>query len=118
MDDCPATYSRTFTVAPGVAQFTVRVYSFTTAATVRLHLAVNPPSLVLTPMTAEPAATAFTVPFWLTVATLLFDDSHVTDRSVALSGATVATNVSDSPTARDSTDLLRLTPVTLTEAIL
>lgn len=64
------------------------------AMTLTVHLATNPPSLVLTLITVEPAVTAVTLPVLLTVATDGLSEDHVTDLSVAPSGVITGSRVS------------------------
>ena len=82
--------------------------------TVTLHVAVLPPSSVVTVMVASPAFTAVTLPVASTVATAALLDFHVTFLLVAFSGRMVATRVSLPPTRRLVAVLLSFTPVTLT----
>jgi hypothetical protein len=72
--------------------------------------------VVVTVIVAVPAETAVTVPS-LTFATLVSLDDHVTDWSVASVGVIVAVRVLLSPTAIESEDELRLTPVTATVSL-
>ena len=80
--------------------------------TVTEHVAVFPPSFVVTVMVAVPAALAVTTPEDDTVATDVLLDDHVTDLFVALEGVTVAVKVQDSPSFRDKVVMFKLTPVT------
>ena len=83
-------------------------------STVTVHVAVLPPSTVVTVMVAVPFAFAVTTPF-ATVATAVLLLLHVTALFAALSGATVATSVAVSPAASSSTAFVfRVTPVTAT----
>ena len=83
------------------------------AVTVTSQVAVLLPSAVVTEMVAFPALPAVTLPS-ATVATLSSDDFQLTALLVALSGATVAVSVSDSPSTRLRVFLFRVTPVTAT----
>lgn len=76
-----------------------------------MQVSVNPPSCVVTVMTAVPADTPVTTPFE-TVATdeLLVD--HETVLFVALDGATVSVSVVVPPISTESVDLSSETPVT------
>ena len=65
--------------------------------TVTLHVAVLPPSSVVTVMVASPAFTPVTLPL-ATVATASLLDFQVTFLLEASLGATVAVRVSDPPT--------------------
>ena len=65
--------------------------------TVTLHVAVLPPSSVVTVMVASPAFTPMTLPL-ATVATASLLDFQVTFLLEASLGATVAVRVSDPPT--------------------
>lgn len=77
--------------------------------TVILHVAVLPPSFVLTVIVAVPAFTAVTIPP-LTDATVASEVDHSIVLSVALSGRTVAERVSLSPSVRvrDDGEMLTL----------
>ena len=81
--------------------------------TVTLHVAVLPPSSVVTVMVASPAFTPMTLPL-ATVATASLLDFQVTFWLVAFSGVMVAVRVSLSPTKMLVAVLLSFTPVTLT----
>ena len=80
--------------------------------TVTAHVAVFPPSAVVTVISAVPTALAVTVPSFPTVATSSLLDFQVTFLFVALSGVTVAVSFSVLPTSMVVAVLLRLTPVT------
>jgi hypothetical protein len=80
--------------------------------TVIADVAVNPPSVVLTVMVADPATTPVTNPLELTVATLVLLEVHVTLLFVAFDGATVAVNWTVPPTFMDALVGATLTPVT------
>jgi hypothetical protein len=67
-------------------------------------------------MVAEPSLRAVTLPELSTEAISAWSDAQVRDLSEALSGATVATSVTDSPAVSSSEDLSRVTPVTATMA--
>ena len=82
--------------------------------TVTTHVAVFPPVLVVTVMTAVPADTAVTTPFELTVATSLLLLDQETVLSEAFSGRTVALRASVSFTDNSSSLLFSSTPVTAT----
>ena len=85
------------------------------AETVTWHVAVYPPSEVVTVMVAVPALTPVTLPEESTVATDVFEDDHVTALLVAFEGFTVAVSVVEPPTPTLAADLLSVTPVTATE---
>jgi hypothetical protein len=72
--------------------------------TVTKHVAVNPPSPVVTVIVADPLATPVTSPDSLTVATAELEDVHATVWTVAPTGATVATSCADSPVAKEAVD--------------
>lgn len=76
-----------------------------------VQVSVNPPSCVVTVITADPADTPVTTPFE-TVATeeLLVD--HETVLFVAFDGATVSVSVVVLPISTESVDLSSETPVT------
>ena len=76
------------------------------------HVAIFPPSLVVTVIVADPAALAVTIPEDDTVATVVLLDVHDTDLSVALDGETVATNVVVVPTPILNEPQSKLTLVT------
>ena len=80
--------------------------------TVTTQVAVLLPSVVLTVIVAVPLATAVTLPFASTVATVLFDDVHVTFLLVAVVGLIVAVNGEDCLAVSDSVDLFSVTLVT------
>ena len=80
--------------------------------TVTLHVAVFDPSFVVTVMTALPAFTAVTLPFWSTVTMALLLDCHVTVLSVASLGLTVAVRVSLLPFSIVSSVLFKDTEAT------
>jgi hypothetical protein len=82
------------------------------AKTLTEHVAVFPPSLVVTVIFAVPATLAVTIPAEDTVATAVLLDDQVTDLSVALDGETVAVNEYVSPSVSVNEVLSRLTPVT------
>jgi len=84
--------------------------------TVTAQVAVLSPAAAV--MVAEPSATAVTIPEDDTVATEGFELLHVTVLSVALSGLTVATSVSLSPSVKDSALLFNVTDVTATTFLL
>ena len=63
------------------------------AVTVTVHVAVLPPSFVLTVIVAVPAALAVTTPEEDTVATDVLLEVQVTDLSVAFEGLIVAVRV-------------------------
>ena len=109
-----------FTVAPNVkysptvigSSFTLTVTSVTAmklSLTVTLQVASLSPALAV--IVASPAATAVTFPVWSTDATLSSELLHTTVLSVALSGATVATRVSDVPVVSSSSVLFSVTEV-------
>ena len=77
-----------------------------------VHESSNPPSLVVTVITAVPGATAVTTPVLETVATLELLDDHKTLLSVAFSGKTDATSVSVDYAALEVVSLFKETPVT------
>jgi hypothetical protein len=91
-------------------EFTLTPVTGTT--TVTAQVAVNPPSLVVTVIVADPAATAVTSPDALTVAIEVAELDQTTVLFVAFDGATVATRVLVAPTARLRLLALRVTPVT------
>ena len=66
------------------------------------------PSTVVAVIVASPSAIAVTTPLALTVATASFDDVHVTDLFVAVSGSTVAVSVVVSFTLSDASVILRV----------
>ena len=76
-------------------------------STVTLHSAFTLPQLAV--IVALPIATAVTLPFASTVATLLSDDVQTTVLSVALSGDTVAINCSVPPIRSSKDDLFKVT---------
>jgi hypothetical protein len=80
--------------------------------TVTEQVAVLLPSVVVTVMVAFPAAIPTTSPFDDTEATAALLLLHNWTLLVASDGETVAINVSEPPTARDSVVLLKLTSVT------
>ena len=82
------------------------------SSTVTSQVAVNPPSSVFTVTIAVPAATALTLPFSSTVATAVSLLVQVTFLLSAPCGATVSVRVAVSPTARMSSPLSSVTPVT------
>jgi len=88
-----------------------------TGLTVTVQVAVLLPSAVVTVTVAVPAVTAVTTPPD-TVATAGAPLLHVTFWLVALEGAIAAVKVSVPPTKRLADDLFRVTPVTVTTALL
>ena len=81
--------------------------------TVTAHVAVLPPSWVVTVIVAEPAATAVTKPVELTVATAVLPDDQVTAWLVAFEGAIVAVNCCVAPAVASVAVVgLTVTPVT------
>lgn len=82
--------------------------------TVTVQEAVLFPSAVLTVIVAVPADFAVTTPLDETVATLVFDELHVTFLLVAFEGDTVAVSVSVEPVFNVVLVLLSDTPVTET----
>ena len=84
----------------------------TLALTVTEHVAVLPPSFVLTVIVAVPGVFAVTTPEDETVATEVLFEVQVTDLSVAFEGLTVAVSVWLSPSVIVRLVLSRLTPVT------
>jgi hypothetical protein len=80
--------------------------------TVTEQVAVLSLSSVFTVMVALPVDTALTTPFADTVATEILLLLHVIALLVASAGWTVAVNVSEAPTSRESVFLFRDTPVT------
>ena len=81
--------------------------------TVTSQVALTPlPSAVVAVMVALPAPTAFTLPFWFTVATFSLLLLHFTALLVASSGFTVAARVSLPPTSRVRLVLSSVTDVT------
>jgi len=83
------------------------------AVTITTHVAVFPPSVVVTVIVAVPAFTPFTTPAF-TVATEVSLDFQATAGLVAPDGKTVDVRVSEAPTARDVVAFDKLTPVTET----
>lgn len=81
-------------------------------ATVILHSAVFPPSVVVTVTTAFPADKPEIVPFSSTEAMSGADEVHVTVLSVAFSGRTVAVRTTVPPTSSSSSVASISTPVT------
>ena len=85
------------------------------ASTVTLQLAWRPPSLVVTVTVPSPGPTAVTLPlcpFCSTVTTDSGDALHVTERSSALAGNTVAPRMTEPPSVRVMEGRLRLTDCT------
>jgi hypothetical protein len=82
------------------------------ALTLKVQVAVLPPSTVVTVITALPADTPVTTPLADTEATLEVLLLHVTDLFIAFEGDTVAISVSALPTVRLAELLFRETPVT------
>ena len=82
------------------------------AFTVPVQVAVLPPSVVVTVITAVPAFRAVTTPVEETDATFKLFEDQVRDGSVASDGLTVAVSVSVSPSVRVSEVLSSVTPVT------
>ena len=80
--------------------------------TVTLQVAVFDPSFVVTVMTALPAPTAVTLPFWSTVTTDVLLDFQLTVLSVASLGLTVAVRVSLLPFSIVSSVLFKDTEAT------
>lgn len=68
------------------------------------HVAVKPPSPVVTVIVADPAATPVTSPDAFTVATARLEDVHATVFTVAPAGATVATSCTVAPVAKEADD--------------
>ena len=99
-----------FTLAVAGAKVTpVTAITFT----VTLAVAVIPPSLVVTDMTALPPPTPLTKPVSLTVATEVLLDLQTTLLSVAVAGATVAVSCCVAPTFIGGTVAgAKVTPVT------
>ena len=87
------------------------VTGYTFALTVTSHVAVLPPSSVVTVIVAEPAFRAVTLPLD-TVATEVLLLFQLTFLLVALLGLIVAVRVRDSPSVRVADDLLNDTLVT------
>ena len=77
-------------------------------------MAVFPPVLVVTVMSAVPALRAATLPVVSTVATAVSLDFQITVLSDALAGKTVDVNVSFAPTASDNVVLFNETLAGLT----
>ena len=84
--------------------------------TVTIQVAILPPSAVVAVITAEPAATALTVPSSSTVATEVLLLDQVTALSSAFSGITAAIRVVFSPTFKLSSVLSKETDSTWTTA--
>ena len=110
-----------FTVSPGVTFKILPLRyrpdrstptDFPDVPTVSVHVAVNPPSAVVTVMVLEPAAIAVTLPAASTIATDGVPDVHVTFLFVALEGLTVTDMVYVLPAARERVDGFSVTPVT------
>ena len=76
------------------------------------------PLVAVTVIVALPAATAVTLPFSLTVATLGSLLSQTNSGCKAYSGFNAAVSVSESPTAKEVDVLLRDTPVTGAEPMI
>ena len=70
---------------------------FVCLRTLTVQTAFFPPSTAFAVMVAVPTETAFTTPFLLTVATLVFEELHLTALFNALFGRTVALSVLDAP---------------------
>jgi hypothetical protein len=77
-----------------------------------VQVALNPPSLVVTVIVAEPVEFAVTAPVEETVATEGLLEDQVTERSVASDGKTVAVNDCMSPSFMIRLERLSWTPVT------
>jgi len=70
--------------------FTAAALLGVSSTTFTLHVATNFPSFVVTVMFAVPFVTPLTTPSFVTVATDVLSDAHVTDLSAASEGTTVA----------------------------
>ena len=81
--------------------------------TVTVHVAVIPLEVDAV-ITAVPSLTAFTAPLFVTVATAVLSDVHVTVLFVALLGVTVAVSESELPAMSSSEVLLSVMPVGFT----
>ena len=85
-------------VSAGVVVVVVVVsVGLVTSSTVIVQVAVFPPSLLFTVMTAVPGPFAVTRPLLLTVATSLLELDQVTESSIASDGDIVARNCKVSP---------------------
>ena len=82
------------------------------AMTVTSHVAVFPPSFVLTVIVAVPGATAVTLPSASTVATPLLDDDQLTEELVASEGLTMSVSCDVSPSVSNNEEFDRDTSVT------
>ena len=103
------------TVRVAEVLFSVTPVTATVAAlTVTVQVAFLFPSAVVTVMVAVPAATAVTLPFESTFATLVLLELQLTFLLVAFSGFTVAVKVSVLPTVSSVAVLFRATPGTAT----
>ena len=90
------------------------IISGAAACTVISQAAVKPPSSVVTVILAWPSCTAVTVPSLSTVATLFFEELHLTPLLSAFAGDIVAVRVAVCPTVRVKAVLSREMPVTAT----